>query len=163
MGDAWVNSERQMKTSEQKKEHSLQKLNYWKVLNTLWQREELLSLSNFYFCHNCFQKPSVSEASESTYMSERVEPCSRRIRFHLIYPFRPSDAFWTHLQKTTFENMVSKGVKRGKCSWWSIFLKCHCFLFDLIILLLFIEILFYIIAYMFSKECVVDYLYVWNN
>ena len=40
----------------------------WK---TLWQKEKLLVLSNFFFCHYVFKKPSAAEASESVYMSER--------------------------------------------------------------------------------------------
>ena len=33
---------------------------------------ELLVLSNFFFCHYVFKKPSAAEASESVYMTERV-------------------------------------------------------------------------------------------
>ena len=29
--------------------------NYWKKLKTLWQKEKLLVLSNFFFCHNVFK------------------------------------------------------------------------------------------------------------
>ena len=42
----------------------------WK---TLWQKEKLLVLSNFFFCHYVFKKPSAAEASESVYMRERVK------------------------------------------------------------------------------------------
>ena len=42
----------------------------WK---TLWQKEKLLVLSNFFFCHYFFKKPSAAEASESVYMRERVK------------------------------------------------------------------------------------------
>ena len=40
---------------------------------TLWQKEKLLVLSNFFFCHYVFKKPSAAEASESVYMRERVK------------------------------------------------------------------------------------------
>ena len=39
----------------------------------MWQKEKLLVLSNFFFCHYVFQKPSAAEASESVYMRERVK------------------------------------------------------------------------------------------
>ena len=39
---------------------------------TLWQKEKLLVLSIFLFCHYVFKKPSAAEASESVYMRERV-------------------------------------------------------------------------------------------
>ena len=41
----------------------------WK---TLWQNEKLLVLSNFFFCHYVFKKPSAAEAPESVYMRETV-------------------------------------------------------------------------------------------
>ena len=34
---------------------------------------KLLVLSNFFFCHYVFKKPSAAEASESVYMRERVK------------------------------------------------------------------------------------------
>ena len=37
------------------------------------QKEKLLVLSNFFFCHYVFKKPSAEEASESVYMRERVK------------------------------------------------------------------------------------------
>ena len=40
---------------------------------TLWQKEKLLVLSNFFFCHYVFKKSSAAEASESVYMRERVK------------------------------------------------------------------------------------------
>ena len=36
----------------------------------MWQKEKLLVLSNFFFCHYVFKKPSAAEASESVYMRE---------------------------------------------------------------------------------------------
>ena len=41
----------------------------WK---TLWQKEKLLVVSNFFFYHYVFKKLSAAEASESVYMRERV-------------------------------------------------------------------------------------------
>ena len=38
-----------------------------------WLKEKLLVLSNFFFCHYVFKKPSAAEASESVYMRERVK------------------------------------------------------------------------------------------
>ena len=37
------------------------------------QNEKLLVLSNFFFCHYVFEKPSSAEALESVYMRERVK------------------------------------------------------------------------------------------
>ena len=37
---------------------------------------EIAGLSNFFFCHYVFKKPSAAEASESVYMRERVNPFS---------------------------------------------------------------------------------------
>ena len=39
---------------------------------TLWQKEKLLILSNFFFCHYIFKKLSAAEVSESIYITERV-------------------------------------------------------------------------------------------
>ena len=36
------------------------------------QKEKLLVLSNFFFCHYVFKKPSAAEALESVYMRDRV-------------------------------------------------------------------------------------------
>ena len=38
----------------------------------MWQNEKLLIMSNFFFYHYVFKKPSAAEASESVYMRERV-------------------------------------------------------------------------------------------
>ena len=38
---------------------------------TLSQKEKLLVLSNFFFCHNVFKKLSAAEASEIVYMRKR--------------------------------------------------------------------------------------------
>ena len=43
-------------------------------MKTLCQKEKLLVLSNFFFCHYVFKKLSAAEASESIYMRERVNP-----------------------------------------------------------------------------------------
>ena len=42
-------------------------------MKTLWQKEKLLVLSNFFFCRHVFKKPPAAEASESVYMRERVK------------------------------------------------------------------------------------------
>ena len=39
----------------------------------MWQKEKLLVLSNFFFCHYVFKKLSAAEASESVYTRERVK------------------------------------------------------------------------------------------
>ena len=54
----------------------------WK---TLWQNEKLLVLSNFFFCHSVFKKPSAAEASESVYMRERVKSIYTFISRDLMY------------------------------------------------------------------------------
>ena len=41
-----------------------------------WQKEKLLVLSNFFFCHYVFKKLSAAEVSESVYMRERVKQTS---------------------------------------------------------------------------------------
>ena len=38
----------------------------------MWQKEKLLVLSNFIFCHYVFKKPSAADVSESVYMRKRV-------------------------------------------------------------------------------------------
>ena len=59
-----------------------------KIEKTLWQKEKLLVLSNFFFCHYVYKTLSAAEASESIYMRERVNfpykdsftcLCSRRL------------------------------------------------------------------------------------
>ena len=58
---------------------------------TLWQKEKLLVLSNFFFLHYVFKKPSAAEPSESVYMRERVIQ-----RMILMKPFANADAFDAH-------------------------------------------------------------------
>ena len=50
---------------------------------TLWQKEKLLVLTNFFFCHYVFKKPSTAEASESVYMRTRLN----KTDFHFIISF----------------------------------------------------------------------------
>ena len=47
-------------------------ITYDKKWKTLWQKEKLHVLCNFFFCHYVFKKLSAAEASESVYMRERV-------------------------------------------------------------------------------------------
>ena len=47
-------------------------ITYDKKWKTLWQKEKLHVLCNFFFCHYVFKKPSAAEASESVHMRERV-------------------------------------------------------------------------------------------
>ena len=49
-------------------------ITYDKKWKTLWQKEKLHVLCNFFFCHYVFKKLSAAEASESVYMRERVNP-----------------------------------------------------------------------------------------
>ena len=37
------------------------------------QKEKLLILSNFFFCHYVFKEPSVADKPESVFMRERVK------------------------------------------------------------------------------------------
>ena len=46
--------------------------NHNKKWKTLWLKEKLHVLCNFFFCHYVFKKPSAAEASESVYMRKRV-------------------------------------------------------------------------------------------
>ena len=48
-------------------------LTYDKKWKTLWQKEKLNVLWNFFFCHYIFKKLSAAAASESVYMRERVK------------------------------------------------------------------------------------------
>ena len=43
---------------------------------TLCEKEKLLVLNNFFFCHYVFKKLSAAQASESIYMRERVKSIS---------------------------------------------------------------------------------------
>ena len=52
-------------------------ITYDEKLKTLWQKEKLHSLCNFFFCQYVFKKPSAAEASESVYMRERVNDSTR--------------------------------------------------------------------------------------
>ena len=38
------------------------------MCKTLWQKEKLLVLSNFFLCHHVLKKLSAAEVSESVYM-----------------------------------------------------------------------------------------------
>ena len=40
-------------------------------------------LSNFFFCHYVFKKPSAAEASESVYMREKVKSETRLVIWNL--------------------------------------------------------------------------------
>ena len=51
---------------------------------TLWQKENLLVLSNFFICHYVFKKPSAVEASESVYIREKVKCYIKKI-INLLY------------------------------------------------------------------------------
>ena len=76
-----------------------------KSRKTLWQKEKLFILSNFFFCHYVFKKPSAAEASESVYMRERVNSFSdigiipRFCGRQLFTPFPHA----TNLQQTTLK------------------------------------------------------------
>ena len=48
-------------------------ITYDKKWITLWQKEKLHILCNFFFCHYVFKKPSAAKASESIYMREKVK------------------------------------------------------------------------------------------
>ena len=68
-------------------------------------RNDLLVLSNFFFCHYVFKKPSATEASESVYMRERVNPFKhRRFRTPLLLMTFENNAtmFSTFFKNNTF-------------------------------------------------------------
>ena len=46
----------------------------------MWQKKKLLLLSNFFFCHYVFKKPSAAEASDSDKVRERVKIFPRRLQ-----------------------------------------------------------------------------------
>ena len=58
-------------------------ITYDKNWKTLWQKEKLHVLCNFFLCHYVFKKPSATEASESVYMRERVN----KLHFFSLFLF----------------------------------------------------------------------------
>ena len=60
--------------SKNRKISIIEWITYDKQWKTLWQKEKLLVLSNFFFRHNVFKNPFAAESSESVYMRERVNP-----------------------------------------------------------------------------------------
>ena len=61
--------------------------NYWKNLKTLWQKEKLLVLSNFFFCHDVFES-SGAGCVKIRLLWERVTWVIREspVLLHIIYP-----------------------------------------------------------------------------
>ena len=101
---------------------------------TLWQKEKLHVLCNFFFCHYVFKKPSAAEASESVYMRERVK----------------------HLQQANFEKVVTS-AEIGHIEQFHLLLQC--FLFFKILTLSFIEN-FHRFVYTSSKSPAAGLVYV---
>ena len=64
----------------------------FKKWKTLWQKEKLLVLSNFFFCHFVFKMSSAAEASESVYMRERVNILSFTKIIHILFSKSLSDS-----------------------------------------------------------------------
>ena len=77
----------------------------WK---TLWQKEKLYVLCNFFFCYYVFIKPSAAEASESVYMRERVN----------LFPL--ANKFWCICRWWLLKHCD----KRRNCSLWVILPQC---------------------------------------
>ena len=72
-------------------------INYDKKWKTLWQKEKLHVLCNFFFCHYVFKKPSAAGASESVYMRERFNGnwYERLLQRHVYFnPLPHIDTFW---------------------------------------------------------------------
>ena len=46
--------------------------NLWLKVENIVAKGEIARMSNFFFCHYVFKKPSAAEASESVYIRERV-------------------------------------------------------------------------------------------
>ena len=65
---------------------------------TLWQKEKLLVLSNFFFCHYVFIKLSAAEASECVYMRKRVNGFAQETISILISPLLINLTLLSHLQ-----------------------------------------------------------------
>ena len=76
--------------------------NLWLKWKTLWQKEKLLILSNFFLCHYVFKKLFAAEASESIYMRERVKAI---------------------IQNTLFNNILGKHENMHSCSFNNVFLS----------------------------------------
>ena len=70
------------------------------------QKEKLLVLINFFFCHYAFKKQSAAEASESVYMRERVKS-------HLLQIF----CIWERVNCFLWQ-----GRKKPKNAWLVLFL-----------------------------------------
>ena len=59
--------------------------NLWLKWKTLWQKEKLLVLSNFFFSRYVFKKLSAAEASERVYMREMVYVLQLKSIINFIY------------------------------------------------------------------------------
>ena len=57
-------------------------ITYDKKWITLWQKEKLHVLCNFFFCHYVFKKLFAAEASENIYMRERVKQTTLKKKDH---------------------------------------------------------------------------------
>ena len=56
----------------------------------MWQKEKLLVLSNFFFCHYVFKKLSAAEASESVYVRKRDNAVHTKTSKSVSFPFATS-------------------------------------------------------------------------
>ena len=73
------------------------------------QKKKLLILSNIFFCHYVFKKPSAAEASESVYMRERVNTTYNRSAAEDVEKF--SKPF-------VFQKSSASGAKESTVAEW---------------------------------------------
>ena len=73
---------------------------YWIELKTLLQKEKLLVLSNFFFCHNVFKCRQTCSRGV-----KKASICGKGLKFN-SFPY--IDAFWRLCNRRLFENIVTK-------------------------------------------------------
>ena len=87
-------------------------------MKTLWQKEKLLVLSNFSFCHNVFKSCLLQMLKNASSCGKRLNNKSfimffltliiSFVRISEIYPFPTYRSFLTPLELASFENIVTK-------------------------------------------------------
>ena len=67
------------------------------IYKTLWQKEKLLVLSNFSFCHNVFKSLLLRMCQNASISGKGLNRCPQ------------ADIILIHLQQLTFENILANG------------------------------------------------------
>ena len=82
-------------------------LYYWKKLKTLWQKEKLLILSNFFFCQNVFK-------SRLLQIRQKASTSGKGLTLFSKYRVTLSDA-------SAADDFRKHCGKSRNCSWWNYF------------------------------------------